>query len=110
MRDKLVEVVLVAVCGIPGAGKSTVAEHLKSIGVEALDTDVDGFAEWRHEGSKAPAAAPADWHDVEATRGLEYCVRRDRVADLREEASDRIVFLCGFAGGKAAHELSLIHI
>jgi len=91
---------LIAVCGIPGAGKSTVSAHLKAIGLDAWDTDEDGFADWREGGSKLPVAEPADWHDEEATRGIEYCVRRDRVEELRRRAVGKIVYLCGFAGGE----------
>jgi shikimate kinase len=91
---------LVAVSGIPGAGKSTVYARLKALGLDAWDTDEDGLSEWRDRASKVPVPEPDDWHDPEATRGIEYCVRRDRVADLRHRATDHTVYLCGCAGGE----------
>lgn len=36
----------------------------------------------------------------ETTHGIEYCVRRDRVEELRRRAVGRTVYLCGFAGGE----------
>lgn len=89
---------LVAVCGIPGSGKSTVSARLKALGLDAWDTDVDGIAAWRDQESKLPVPAPDDW-SVDG-HGIEYCVSRDRVEELRRRAGDHIVYLCGPAGGE----------
>ena len=91
---------LVAVIGIPGAGKSSIYAKLKELGYDAWDTDADGLSEWRDRGTKAPVAEPADWHDPVETRAIEYRVRRDRVAELRDLARERTVYLCGSAGGE----------
>lgn len=93
---------LVAVCGIPGAGKSAVAERLKALGLDAWDTDLDGFSGWRDCETKLPVPDPADWHDAVANAGIEYATRRDRVAALRERAdgANHVVYLCGPAGGE----------
>ena len=93
-------VVLVAVNGIPGAGKSSIYAKLKSLGYDAWDTDADGLSEWRDRATKAAVAEPADWHDPVETRAIEYRVRRDRVAALHDRARDHVVYLCGCAGGE----------
>ncbi len=91
---------LVAVAGIPGAGKSTIYARLKALGLDAWDTDEDGLSEWRDRESKLPVPDPADWHDPVATHTIEYRIRRDRVAELRQRAHDHTVYLCGCAGGE----------
>ena len=93
---------LVAVCGIPGAGKSTVAARLKELGFDALDTDADGLACWRDRQTKTPVPDPADWHDPVANGHIEYAVQRERVVAVRSRADsvDHPVYLCGFAGGE----------
>jgi shikimate kinase len=91
---------LVAINGIPGAGKSSVYARLKALGLDAWDTDEDGLSEWRDRASKLPVPEPDDWHDEKATQGIEYRVRRDRVEDLRRRSTDHTVYLCGCAGGE----------
>lgn len=93
---------LVAVCGIPGSGKSTVAARLKELGYDAWDTDVDGFCCWRDRASKTPVPNPRDWEEASASDTIEYAVQRDRVVTLRRRADtvDHPVYLCGFGGGE----------
>jgi len=93
---------LVAVCGIPGAGKSTVCAQLKRLGCDAWDTDVDQLAGWRDRISKVPVPDPADWHDPVATALLEYTVARECVLELRTRAFEHTVYLCGMAGDESA--------
>jgi broad-specificity NMP kinase len=93
-------VALIAVCGIPGAGKSTVYERLKAAGLDAWDTDRDGISGCRDLVTGAPAPDPVDWHDPAETKAIEYRVRRERVEELRLRASDHTGYLCGSAGGE----------
>lgn len=62
---------LVWVTGISGAGKSTVCQALKSIGITAIDTDWDGFNQWVHCVTGEPVVdppypTPANWLDTHA--------------------------------------------
>lgn len=104
MTATLLGMALVAVCGIPGAGKSTVAERLKALGHDAWDTDVDGLAGWRDCATKLPVPNPVDWHDPVANAGIEYAPRRDKIEPLRARAdeTDHPVYLCGMAGDEFA--------
>ena len=85
---------LVWVTGISGAGKSTVCEVLKSIGVTAIDTDHDGFNEWVVTATGEPVVdppdpTPADWVDTHA-----WHIRPDLVRALRDD-SPGVTFLFG---------------
>jgi broad-specificity NMP kinase len=91
---------LVAICGIPGSGKSTVYERLRRMGLDAWDTDRDSLSGWRDVETRQAVPDPSDWHDQAAARGIEYRVRRERVEELQRRASDHTVFLCGCAGGE----------
>lgn len=91
---------LVAVCGIPGAGKSAVYTRVKSLGLDAWDTDEDGLSAWRDRETKQPVPDPINWHDPDETHGIEYRVRRERVEELHRRARDHTVYLCGCAGGE----------
>jgi hypothetical protein len=92
---------LVAVCGIPGSGKSTVCLRLQALGLDAWETDHD-ISGWRDAITKKPVAAPDDWHDPDSTVGIEYAVRRDRIEALRAraDAASHVVYVCGPAGGE----------
>lgn len=92
--------VLVAVNGIPGAGKSTIYARLKALGYDAWDTDEDGLSGWRDRETKLPVPDPSDWHDPVGNLTIEYRVRRERVEELRQRALDHTVYLCGCAGGE----------
>lgn len=57
---------LVWITGISDAGKSTVCESLKTMGVAAIDADWDGFNHWFQSVTGEPVVdppcpTPADW-------------------------------------------------
>ncbi len=85
---------LVWVTGISGAGKSTVCQALKSIGIAAIDTDGDGFNQWVNSLTGEPVVdppypTPADWLDTHA-----WHIRPELVRSLRDD-SPGVVFLFG---------------
>jgi len=85
---------LIWVTGISGAGKSTVCEVLKSLGVAAIDTDWDGYNHWVDRSTSEPAVdppypTPADWVDDHAWR-----IRPELVGALRDDKPG-VTFLFG---------------
>jgi energy-coupling factor transporter ATP-binding protein EcfA2 len=85
---------LVWVTGISGAGKSTVCEALKSIGIAAIDTDGDGFNQWVDDVTGEPVVdpphpTPADWLDTHA-----WHIRPELVRALRNSRPG-VTFLFG---------------
>ncbi len=91
---------LVWVTGISGAGKSTVCQVLKSMGVAAIDTDGDGFNHWVDSVTLAPVVdppdpTPGDWLDTHAWHIRPALVRR-----LRDDGP-AVTFLFGAVANEA---------
>ena len=85
---------LVWVTGISGAGKSTICQVLKSMGVAAIDTDSDGYNHWVHRVTSEavvdpPYPTPPDWVDTYAWR-----IRPELVQALRDDGPG-VTFLFG---------------
>ena len=92
-------VALVFVIGVPGTGKSAVADELKRRGYLARDTDGDSFSEWRNK----ETGLPVDRHFTAVDRNqefneqFEWITSIEKVAALaaQAEADDVTAFLLG---------------
>jgi adenylate kinase family enzyme len=88
---------LVWVTGGSGVGKSTICERLQSLGLLAVDADMDGLNRWVDRSSgqvvaDSPATVPAGWLFRYAWK-----INRADVETLAFTAADETVFLCGSA-------------
>jgi adenylate kinase family enzyme len=91
---------LIWVAGLAGAGKSTVCQALRNLGVAAIDTDWDGYNHWVERSTSLPAVdppypTPPDWVDDHA-----WNIRPERVRALRDGTSG-ITFLFGMVENEA---------
>lgn len=82
--------------GIETAGKTTVCNELKNQGYEAYDID-EGIAHYynkktgqRSEWLGSAAARTKSWHLEN-----DYMMDRDHVAQIKKQAKDKPIFLCG---------------
>ena len=87
--------VMVWVAGVSGSGKSTVCQYLRERGHWSVDADWDGYSRWVHRVSgepvtSPPALVPPNWLTSYAWR-----IDPAKVAELRDAAGDRQVFLFG---------------
>ena len=92
--------VRVLICGLSGAGKSTVIAALSARGLHAVDLDSPDYSHW----VEAPSAA-ADVRD-----GRDWVWREDAVRDLLAQHAHGILFAAGTASNMAAMLGSFDHV
>jgi dephospho-CoA kinase len=90
-------VALVFITGPTAAGKSTVRSELARRGFEAHDADEDGISSFFSRVSGERVEYPEDANDRthEWLAMHEFLMSRQRVEELRAQASGKRVFLCG---------------
>lgn len=84
---------LYLITGLPGTGKSTVCEELKSRGTVAYDGDYDRLAQWFSDQTGKPVLGQ-HVRTPEFLKSHSRNISRGRVEYLRTEATDKPVFLC----------------
>ncbi len=99
---------LIYITGVAGTGKSTIRQHLKTLGYKAYDADLDGITGWHHVatdtsvyGPDLPGYLSQDWYQQ-----YEWRLVRQRVEQIAKEAESQPVFLCGTsANDEDIHDL-----
>jgi broad-specificity NMP kinase len=87
---------LFLVTGLPGTGKSTIRDELKSRGYKAYDGDYDHLAKWYNNKTGQPIKE-GHYHErtPEFLKTHSRDIARQVVEDLATKAKHRPVFLCG---------------
>lgn len=86
---------LFLITGLPGTGKSTICEELKTQGYEAYDGDYDHLAKWYNNITGEPVQEGKDHERTpEFLQNHSRNISRQRVEDLASQAQSKIIFLC----------------
>lgn len=90
---------VVFVTGIPGSGKTTVRNELKSRGYRAYDVDEDRLAQWYNKETGQPVGLPPRevWVDPNWRELNDWKLIREKFEVIAREAESEPVFICGSA-------------
>jgi len=88
---------LIYITGIPGSGKTTIRNELRSRGFTAYGTDEDDLAHFYNIATNEPITQHVTARDRTPEWRLKHIwkVQRTAVERLYEEARTKPVFLCG---------------
>lgn len=86
----------ILIAGIAGSGKSTVGKELESRGYETHDTDNTGNAGWYRRDTGELVDYPETLEQIDSFYDQhEWVMPVERVVELKNRSTSRIVFLCG---------------
>lgn len=94
---------LFLITGSAGTGKSEVCRVLKERGYEAYDTDDDGLARWQHNETgyiHPKSSVKAHQRTVAFIAAHTWSVPREYLTELRDQAGDKPIFICGSLGNE----------
>lgn len=94
---------LIYITGTPGTGKSAVCAELRRRGYTAYDTDKDSIAFFYHNdtGEAITEQVPSAERTPEWRKQHTFKAKRETIEELRKEAADKTVFLCGVTANDA---------